>query len=98
MARIYGNRDLEWCGDALCRIGSRTPIVTVVPDEQYPQMWRVRRSDGSLTDMVNKTRARDAARGLAMSILNRNKQTRTAVGTRESEAVVADHLDGAQLH
>jgi hypothetical protein len=40
----------------------------VVPDEKYPGvMYRVRRPDGTLTDMVNLTRARDAARCFAES-------------------------------
>jgi hypothetical protein len=39
---------------------------TVVPDKKSPRMYRVRRPDGSLTDMVNLTRARDAAQGLAI--------------------------------
>ena len=34
----------------------------VVSDPNWPGMYRVRRPDGSLTDMVNLTRARDAAR------------------------------------
>ena len=38
---------------------------TVVPDPEFPAMYRIRRPDGSLTDMVNLTRARDAARHLA---------------------------------
>ena len=38
---------------------------TVVPESDWPKMYRVRRPDGSLTDMVNLTRARDAARALA---------------------------------
>jgi hypothetical protein len=80
MARIYSNFDLEWRGDALCRVGSRTPIVTIVPDDRHPGMWRVQRPDGTLSDMVNRTWARDAARGLALAILNGNKQSRTAVG------------------
>jgi hypothetical protein len=39
---------------------------TVVPDEEWPAMYRIRRPDGTLTDMVNLTRARDAARNLAI--------------------------------
>jgi hypothetical protein len=35
---------------------------TVVPDPDWPMMYRVRKPDGRLTDMVNLTRARDAAR------------------------------------
>jgi hypothetical protein len=34
----------------------------VVPDLDWPNMYRVRMPDGRLTDMVNLTRARDAAR------------------------------------
>ena len=33
----------------------------VVPDPDWPKMYRAMRPDGSLTDMVNLTRARDAA-------------------------------------
>jgi hypothetical protein len=36
--------------------------VTVEPDGQWPSMWRVRKGD-RLSDMVNLTRARDAAIG-----------------------------------
>jgi hypothetical protein len=43
----------------------------IVPDEKYPAvMWRVRLPDGRLTDMVNRTRAKDAAISIALSILN----------------------------
>jgi hypothetical protein len=38
---------------------------SVVPDAEYPNMYRVKRPDGSLTDIVNLTRARDAARSFA---------------------------------
>jgi hypothetical protein len=38
---------------------------TIIPDPDWPAMYRVRRPDGSLTDMVNLTRARDAARCFA---------------------------------
>jgi hypothetical protein len=37
---------------------------TVVPDPEWPFMYRVR-TDGTLTDMVNLTRARDAAQHFA---------------------------------
>jgi hypothetical protein len=32
----------------------------VVPDQKWPGMYRVRQPDGSLSDMVNLTRAKDA--------------------------------------
>ena len=41
------------------------PSRIFVPDKTYPGMWRVVRPDGSLSDMVNKSRAKDAAWGVA---------------------------------
>jgi hypothetical protein len=38
---------------------------TVIPDSEWPSMYRIRRPDGSLTDMANLTRARDAAQCFA---------------------------------
>ena len=46
-------------------------VVQVVPDQKYPGMFRVL-ADGELSDMVNLSRAADAARMLAQSILSRN--------------------------
>jgi len=42
----------------------------VVPDNKYPTMWRVRSPDGALSDMVNRTRAKDAAMALLVTNLN----------------------------
>ena len=51
-----------WRGDRLY-LGTRYSGYSVVPDEKYPGvMWRVRSPDGSLSMMVNRTRAKDAAR------------------------------------
>jgi hypothetical protein len=36
----------------------------IVPDEKYADMYRIRRPDGSLTDMLNRTRVKDALRSL----------------------------------
>ena len=33
---------------------------SIVPDDRWPNMFRIRKPDGSLTDMVNLTRALDA--------------------------------------
>jgi hypothetical protein len=35
--------------------------VTMVPDPIHPGMWRLHYSDGHVSDMVNLSRARDAA-------------------------------------
>jgi hypothetical protein len=34
--------------------------VAIVPDERFPGMYRLKRTDGLLSDMVNLTRAKDA--------------------------------------
>ena len=37
-------------------------------------MWRVRLPDGYLTDMVNLSRAKDAAASLALGVLNQHRE------------------------
>jgi hypothetical protein len=37
-------------------------------------MWRVRLPDGHVTDMVNLSRAKDAAASLALAALNRRQE------------------------
>jgi hypothetical protein len=66
----WRSHDLQWIGNTLCRKGQTTPVVTVVTDQTYPSMWRVQYPDGSLSDMVNRTRARDAALTIALAVLN----------------------------
>jgi hypothetical protein len=39
---------------------SRKVLVHVLPDEKYPTMWRIHWPDGSISDMVNLTRATEA--------------------------------------
>jgi hypothetical protein len=67
--RYYSADALEWVGDVL-HLGKGRALVTIERDAKYPQMWRVRRPDGSLTDMVNRTRAKDAACSIALAMLN----------------------------
>src|SRR5262249_6274944 len=49
----------------ICTMTNTKALAHIVPDKTYPGMWRVLRPDGSLSDMVNKTRAKDVAWGLA---------------------------------
>jgi hypothetical protein len=44
---------------------SEKAAVTLVPDPDWPNIWCVRLPNGQLTDMVNLTRAKDAARPLS---------------------------------
>lgn len=56
------------------RYGRQTkPLVTVRPDAQWPSMWRLHWPDGSISDMVNLSRAKDAAMVLAMRTVPGNK-------------------------
>ena len=54
-----GHSDVSWRGDSLYL--AKRKAGSIVEDDRYPGMWRVRMSDGSLSDMVNRTRAKDAA-------------------------------------
>jgi hypothetical protein len=53
-------------GGARRRSERRLPIE---PDADWPGMWRVRLPDGRCTDMVNLTRANDAAAALALALM-----------------------------
>jgi hypothetical protein len=48
-----------------CTMTNTKALAHIVPDKTYPGMWRVVRPDNSLSDMVNKTRAKDVAWRLA---------------------------------
>ena len=54
----------------LCHGRVRNPVVTVEPDSKYSGMYRIRFSDGGYSDMVNLTRAKDAALAFALQALN----------------------------
>jgi len=49
-----------WKGNRLY-LESRFSGYQIQIDEKYPTMWRVRSPDGTLSDMVNLSRAKDAA-------------------------------------
>jgi hypothetical protein len=74
MSRVFNNYELTWRGNDLFVGRSSSPLVTIVPDKIWPGMWRVRDGD-RLSDMTNVTRARDAARSLALSLLNTGGRT-----------------------
>ena len=59
----------EFRGNDVVLRGRKTAIVSIVPEAKYPQMWRVVRPDGSHSDMVNKTGAKEAALALARSMI-----------------------------
>jgi hypothetical protein len=66
----YGN--LTWKDDALYCTGKRKPVGFIEPDTTYPGMWRVRLGD-RLSNMANRTWAKDAAMAIALKGLNGGK-------------------------
>jgi hypothetical protein len=82
---MFGITDLIWRGDRLTARGAgRAAFVEVVPDTIHAGMWRIRLPDGSLSDMVNRARSRDAAKSILMGILN-TRQTPTGASLARSE-------------
>jgi hypothetical protein len=69
--------DLQWDGHRL-RLRSGRLLATIVPDREWDGMWRVSRPDGCVTDMLNLTRAKDAAQLLALASLNASAPGRAA--------------------
>jgi hypothetical protein len=59
MATVISAKDFNWKGSRLYFEGRI--VARIASDAIYPRMWRVIRPDGSLSDMANLTRARDAA-------------------------------------
>jgi hypothetical protein len=51
--RFLQDRD----GIKVCSLTSTKQLARIVPGNTYAGMWRVARSDGSLSDMVNLPRA-----------------------------------------
>jgi hypothetical protein len=85
----WGNKDLVWAGDTLMPRGRKHPRVSIVADDKYPGMWRLRLPNGVLTDMVNRARAYDAARSVLLEILNRQEMPSEAPPMRLSGAGLA---------
>jgi hypothetical protein len=67
----YRRGRLRWEDDHLLASGHL--IATIEPDAEYSTLWRVRLPDGHLSDMVNRTRAKDAAETLALAALGREE-------------------------
>jgi len=72
--------------------GNRSELLTagrvvakVMPDVTYPRMWRIDLGSDALSDMVNLSRARDAAVRLADARLNVRKPRAVARPMRETD-------------
>ena len=91
---MLGRRDLKWRddGDGLVLRHGRSVLLHVVPDARWPGMWRIRRHDGRLSDMLNISRAKDAARSIALAELNRQETLVAAPPVRFGDGVAVQHL------
>jgi hypothetical protein len=95
--RVWARDELSWKGNSLYVGGKGRPIIGIEPDAQWPGMWRVRHPDGNLSDMVNLSRAKDAALSIARRILQRQETSPRAPRTA-TEGEGAVHLPtGTQL-
>jgi hypothetical protein len=68
--RFRDQRRLKWKGDGVHLDGKGRALVRIVSDATYAGMWRVELPDGRLTDMANRTRAKDAAFAVACHLLS----------------------------
>ena len=70
--------DLAWRkrGDSLSlHLGRQaSTLLHVVPDKTYAGMWRIQFPDGRLSDLGNLSRIKDAASGIAVAMLDQQKQ------------------------
>jgi hypothetical protein len=69
VARTWSRTSLDWRSDCLF-IGGRASKWRIMKDEKYSMMWRIQRPDGTFTDMLNRTRAKETAESLALGDLN----------------------------
>lgn len=64
----YRRHQLKWIGNRVTYGGNT--LSEIIPDAQWPQMWRVKYPDGRVSDMVNLSRACEAAMDAALVVLN----------------------------
>jgi hypothetical protein len=93
---ITGRDRLTWREDGvrpLLRHGSgRSPLAVVEPDAKYPFLYRIRYPDGHLSDMVNLTRAKDAACWFALRSLNSSSQETLAGSQARRKAELGGNI------
>ena len=96
-------RPRSWKGPRLY-FGMQSTGYSVLQDTVYPNMWRVRRPNGALSDFVNLTRAKDAALAMLDRDLRRGERRRAthlkpllvtlaAVEAGDQAAVIGDDPD-----
>jgi hypothetical protein len=69
---MIGRSDLIWRGLEVRYKGRK--MAEVMRDKKYPEMYRIDYLDGEKSDMVNLSRAKDAALGWVLSCLNADRR------------------------
>jgi hypothetical protein len=69
--RVYASTHLK-CNGVELRFANKI-LAAIVPDPEFPKMYRVKMPGRKLFDMVNLSRAKDAEVGLALANLNRQE-------------------------
>ena len=73
--RVCSRRDLVWEDEQLRLHSIRGRVLAAIePDREWPGMWRVRMPDGHLIDMLNLSRAKEAAASHALATLTRRQE------------------------
>jgi hypothetical protein len=70
------------------------PHACVEPDTVHPGLFRVRCSDGNVSDIVNLTRAKDAALAIVLRSLNSGAQDSPPGGLRARQKLAGVSEEG----
>jgi hypothetical protein len=90
---IVGRDRLTWRKEGVRLLlfhgADENPLAIVEPDATYPFLYRIRYPGGHLSDMVNLTRAKDAACSFALRSLNSLPQETPSEGSQARKKVEA---------
>jgi hypothetical protein len=71
--RVIASEEFVWRGLALHLGIRKRPVLTLVADDTYPYLFRIRYPDGWTSTPANISRAKDAAYGHALWLLSESK-------------------------
>ena len=91
--RKPSSKRLHWKGRTV-HFGKRV-FASIVPDDTYPAMWRVKLPDGQLTDMANTTWTRERAIALALEAISADPTTNKTCRKPPQKVRKFDLVDGA---
>lgn len=91
---ITGRDRLTWRKDGVRLLlfhgSDQNPLAIIEPDAKYFRLYRIRYPDGHLSDMVNLTRAKDAACSFALRSLNSPPQETPSQGSQARKKAEAE--------